>query len=179
MKTTFKQLTIGAMLAVAGLAANAASFDLTGGPYASTSNKFNNNNFNDIYNFSFQGDAGIASGSSIEYKLGSYIDIDWADTNAFVVYGGLDGTGPVLASFNDPGTAAGSFSFTDLNVPTQFSVALSGHAIGNGNSLFQPGLKGSYNLSVVAQPVPEPETYALMLAGLGAVGYIVRRRKQQ
>ena len=26
-------------------------------------------------------------------------------------------------------------------------------------------------------PVPEPETYALLLAGLGAVGFISRRRR--
>jgi hypothetical protein len=32
---------------------------------------------------------------------------------------------------------------------------------------------GSY-----AAPVPEPETYALMLAGLGLMGFVVRRRKR-
>ncbi len=30
---------------------------------------------------------------------------------------------------------------------------------------------------VVATPVPEPETYALMLAGLGVIGFVARRRK--
>lgn len=33
------------------------------------------------------------------------------------------------------------------------------------------------NFSVTA-PIPEPETYALMLAGLGAVGFIARRRRR-
>lgn len=31
----------------------------------------------------------------------------------------------------------------------------------------------------VAAPIPEPETYAMMLAGLGLLGVVARRRKQQ
>lgn len=33
------------------------------------------------------------------------------------------------------------------------------------------------NLNVAAAPVPEPETYAMLLAGLGLIGFAVRRRK--
>jgi hypothetical protein len=32
-------------------------------------------------------------------------------------------------------------------------------------------------VNFVAAPVPEPSTYALMLAGLGAVGFVARHRK--
>ena len=32
-------------------------------------------------------------------------------------------------------------------------------------------------VSFVAAPVPEPETYALMLTGLGMIGFMARRRK--
>lgn len=42
-----------------------------------------------------------------------------------------------------------------------------------GTYLFALG----YNISV-APPIPEPSTYALILAGLGAVGFLARRRKQ-
>lgn len=38
------------------------------------------------------------------------------------------------------------------------------------------GFTGSVNIQ--AQPVPEPESYALMLAGLAAVGLIARRRSR-
>ncbi len=33
-------------------------------------------------------------------------------------------------------------------------------------------------VGVSVSPIPEPETYALMLAGLGVVGFMARRRKQ-
>ena len=38
--------------------------------------------------------------------------------------------------------------------------------------------KGGYNGSVaLTSPVPEPETYGMMIAGLGLMGFVARRRK--
>ena len=36
---------------------------------------------------------------------------------------------------------------------------------------------GSFGGSVMLNPVPEPETYGMMLAGLGVLGWLARRRK--
>jgi hypothetical protein len=41
------------------------------------------------------------------------------------------------------------------------------------------GANASYGGNIVATPVPEPETYALMLAGLAAVGFVAARRRNQ
>ena len=41
----------------------------------------------------------------------------------------------------------------------------------------QGGLQGSATLTFSAAAVPEPESYALMLGGLGIVGFLARRRK--
>jgi hypothetical protein len=35
---------------------------------------------------------------------------------------------------------------------------------------------GIDNISLSVTPVPEPETYALLLAGLGLMGFVARRR---
>ncbi|RFP08998.1 choice-of-anchor A family protein [Duganella sp. BJB475] len=43
----------------------------------------------------------------------------------------------------------------------------------NANHFFNP-----INVAGYVTPVPEPETYAMLLAGLGLVGFMARRRKQ-
>lgn len=42
------------------------------------------------------------------------------------------------------------------------------------------GKPGSYSLSsaAVAAPVPEPETYAMLAAGLGIIGFVASRRRR-
>jgi hypothetical protein len=37
----------------------------------------------------------------------------------------------------------------------------------------------NYSVSFATAPIPEPETYAMLLAGLGFLGFMERRRKQQ
>lgn len=39
------------------------------------------------------------------------------------------------------------------------------------------GASASYGGNIVATPVPEPETYAMMLAGIGAIAFLLRRRR--
>jgi hypothetical protein len=45
-------------------------------------------------------------------------------------------------------------------------------------NVWAPNVSGSSQDLVVFAPVPEPETYAMMLAGLGLMGFVARRRKQ-
>jgi hypothetical protein len=60
------------------------------------------------------------------------------------------------------------------------SAAGGGITIGAFDS-FEQGLSGArrniVSGSVIAAAVPEPETYAMLLAGLGLLGYIVRRKR--
>ena len=72
------------------------------------------------------------------------------------------------AVFSDAGDDARSLAQTYLN-------GLPGYS----NSFEVNVLKSDYNQDVVfAAPVHEPSTYALMLVGLAAVGFVARRRRQ-
>lgn len=80
----------------------------------------------------------------------------------FAFIAGVDGAG--MADLN---------SFVDLgNSSITFTEALAINDIG------QIVAQASDSRSDLLSPIPEPESYALMLAGLGVVSCVARRKKQ-
>jgi hypothetical protein len=63
-----------------------------------------------------------------------------------------------------------SFTFDNLAAGSYY-VEISGSVLGNG--------AGKYNANLALAPVPEPETYAMMLGGLGLLAFSARRKQKK
>ena len=84
---------------------------------------------------------------------------------AMTIYAGVAAT-PGLSL----GTVGAGGSLTNLGLsPGNYYLKFTGTAYGVG---------GQYSAAINAVPVPEPETYSMMLAGLGAFGFLARRRRK-
>lgn len=117
----------------------------------------------------FEG-AAYSIGSSVS---GSTTSVGYLDF-AFEGYNGL-------FAYNDP--ARGSWA-------PSTSIGLIGHnmTVGAQNYAFVLGYNDSFSgdadfddfvVGINIAPIPEPETYAMLLAGLGLMGFVARRRKQR
>lgn len=128
--------------------------------------------FTDTFTFSL-GSTSSASFTIDELTLGSFTSIDWDDTAAATLSGGGLGAPIVLGEAG----LDSSFAFNDVVVTGPVTLTLKGMATGTGI----PGVisPGTYSIAAVAAPIPEPETYALMLAGLGMVGFMAARRRDR
>jgi hypothetical protein len=92
------------------------------------------------------------------------LDFDFAIDSPFVL-SLKAGTAFSLFYFDGEGAPISSIDFTTLG------VSVNPNQIGNGLS--------HASLYSAVPAIPEPETYALMLAGLAAIGFMTRRRRPQ
>lgn len=98
--------------------------------------------------------------------------------------------GPAIVTLHtQPGFVGLGMTFFALNMDsTPFPVGagdvnktavLAGDTYINVHTSTFPGgeIRGQLMSELIAVPIPEPETYALMLAGLGLVGWVASRRR--
>lgn len=162
MQKLLRSTALAALLAVTLPAAEAASYSFSG---VMDSGPLNGHSFSGSLSFDDSGLTGsgfeLFSLSSLAINFaGRAYTLAHADVAPDVSY--LDGVFLGLsysASAFDPQLAfiAGSVDASDA-----FVAYTVGHLDGAG--------------SIVYAPVPEPESYALLLAGLGLVGFAARRR---
>ena len=122
-------------------------------------------------NFSYN----LADGAGFDYASGftafSFTSGVFS-TSTVSVYSGLGGLGTLLGStvINDPPASPGAFA--------PFSVSFAG----TGKSVIVTGVAGQFGwddlqLEVAGGAVPEPQSWAMLIAGFGLVGATMRRRR--
>jgi hypothetical protein len=121
--------------------------------------------FEDSFEFSLT-DLSSLMATAVSNNLGQAFNINDGLVQLYRVAPGPDF---LVGSFNFNGTTGSTpNSFNALTVGDYY-YRVSGAATGNAG--------GWYSLSSTVAAVPEPHTAALMLAGLGALGLLVRRRR--
>jgi len=116
--------------------------------------------FDDTFTFS------VSSHSSLLGGIGSTTP-DSGIPFPPVTFSALSLTGPAGTVSTPLSGSSAMFSYSNL-VAGDYSLRLTGNAQASGI--------GFYSMYGNIGPVPEPESYAMFLAGLGIIGAMVRRR---
>ena len=165
---TIKMFAMAAsmLLASAGASATTTNWGVHGAAEIGTGFALGANTaIDDIYQFS------LASLSDVQ-------GVSVANDGANGVFNLVNGDVSLFQVGNN--TAIGLFTFGATSVSYDFGSLAAGNYYYEVKAAVGPAAQaGSYLLSstLAADPVPEPESYALLIAGLCAVSVAVRRRR--
>ena len=113
--------------------------------------------------------------STTPFTLNSaYFAANWNDGLSITVKGELAGAIVHTQTFTVDTTGSTREFFNWQNIDTVLITATGGT---HNSSLGSSGTSFAMDNLIINSPVPEPETYAMLLAGLGLVGFLARRRK--
>jgi hypothetical protein len=170
-----------AVLSTAAIGANAAIYDLgvlsAGAP--KSFNAFTSGtglqSFDDSFSFSLLS-ASLTSGSVLDFALSTLIGSQFTSA---ALYSGTPNSGSMVAAAT--GTALPNGRYSELTFANAVTPAGSYYlrvagVVTPGVSL-GAGYSGALSVTAVT-PVPEPESYAMFLAGLGVMGAIAVRRNK-
>ena len=169
-----KTLIATALLAAVGAASAATT---TWGAHAAAESALTyvpNGAFFDVYDFSLLSAQSVTS-SVVSLNLPGIYSITGANYMLWQDNGpvGFDGSDTLLNGWAFDGTTGSTSHSVNLLAGSYF-YTVSGVAAG-GDPLSNAGI---YSIASTIAPVPEPESYALMLVGLGVVGFLAGRRRR-
>ena len=168
MKKLTKYLSVGLLVAAsaASFTANAANYSLTAPPYSDP--------LTGTPSFSALTPVDELFLDTISFNVGGPSTLGFS-LSEITLFPGYDIDKLKYSLFGPSGLVAGSFSGDGLSHSALLSTA--GTYSFSVAGLSKGANGGAYTLALNVTAVPEPETYALMLAGLGLVGFAARRRK--
>ena len=126
--------------------------------------------FSDIFTFTLPANGGSG------YSVSNFTLLPASYGTALTTLSLISNMNGVLFDFDDTFVSSSSTP-GGASIGLSVSAKPAGSYYINVTGVTTAPLGGIYNGAISVTVVPEPETYAMMLAGLGALGFLARRRR--